>query len=78
MDTPNRTVVIKLAAFAAAVIIHQQTARTPVMPHLSASSTLMITLHITKDAPSIRSYNEEKIQSQITTYLTILALKILM
>lgn len=39
---------------------------------------LEITHQITKDAPSIRIYNEEKIQNQVITYLIILALKILM
>ncbi|KAE9525690.1 hypothetical protein AGLY_014217 [Aphis glycines] len=63
MDTPNHTVVIQLAAV---VIIYQQTVRTPVMPHPSALSALAITHRITRDAPSKRIYNEEKIQNQVT------------
>jgi hypothetical protein len=69
-------VAIQLVAFAAVVITYQQTVRTPVMPHPSALSALAIIHLITKAAPSIKIYNEEKIQNQVITYLIILTIKI--
>jgi hypothetical protein len=65
MDTPNCTVAIQLAVFAAMVIIYQQTVRTPVISHLKALSALAITHQITKDVPSIRTYKEKKKKSKI-------------
>jgi len=46
------------------------------MPHPSALSALAIIHLITKAAPSIKIYNEGKIQKQVITYLIILAIKI--
>lgn len=63
MDTLNHIVAIRLAAFAAALIMHRQTVQIPEIPHPSAPFILAITHQITKNAPSIEISNNEKIQN---------------